>query len=468
MCENAEYKFNVDKAITITAKWSVNTVSYKIEYYLQNLANDSYTLTETTTDSGLTDTTATIEPKDITHFTFNEGYSLNVLESNINGNETTVLKIYYKRNKYDITVVNDNNKAGSVTGSGTYKYEKEITVKATTNIGYIFLGWYSGEELLSTDLTYTFIVDKNITAKFKVKEEMANFNFTSTTTSCQITGIKNKTVTKIIVPNYVTSISSGAFRDSSSLTSVVIGDSVTSIGDRAFSVCSSLTSVVIGDSVTSIGEWAFYDCSKLTSVVIGDSVTSIGEAAFFYCGSLTSVNYTGTIDQWAQIAFGDYAANPLLYAKKLYINGELVTQANITTATKINSCAFYNCDSLTSITIPNSVTSIDPYAFYDCDSLTSVVIGDSVTSIGDYAFFGCSKLTSVVIGDSVTSIGFYAFNSCSSLTSVTFEDTSTWYRTMSRSDWQNKTGGTATSVTTPTTNDDYLKSKYEVYYWYKK
>ena len=79
---------------------------------------------------------------------------------------------------------------------------------------------------------------------------------------------------------------------------------------------------------------------------------------------------------------------------------------------------FEDCDSLTSITIPNSVTSIGDYAFSGCSSLTSVVIGDSVTRIGKNAFRDCRSLTSITIPDGVTSIGAGAFAGCSSLTSI--------------------------------------------------
>jgi hypothetical protein len=83
---------------------------------------------------------------------------------------------------------------------------------------------------------------------------------------------------------------------------------------------------------------------------------------------------------------------------------------------EIGSDAFYNCDNLVSVTIPDSVTSIGSSAFRDCSNLTSIVIPDSVTSIGYDAFRSCSSLESVVIGDSVTSIGHAAFYNCDSLT----------------------------------------------------
>ncbi len=77
--------------------------------------------------------------------------------------------------------------------------------------------------------------------------------------------------------------------------------------------------------------------------------------------------------------------------------------------TSISEAAFYNCASLESITIPDSITSIEDYAFGWCPSLASVTIGNGVTSIGSFAFSWCPSLTSVTIGNSVISIGDSAF-----------------------------------------------------------
>ncbi|MBR6737473.1 MAG: leucine-rich repeat domain-containing protein [Clostridia bacterium] len=169
--------------------------------------------------------------------------------------------------------------------------------------------------------------------------------------------------------------------------------SVTHISRYAFYNCTSLTSVTIGNSVTNILYNSFDGCTSLQSVIIGNSVKSIGGYAFYNCDSLNKVNYLGTIDSWVQIEFGYYTANPLHYAENLYINNELVTNANITTATKISSYAFENCNSLQSVTIGNSVTDIGQRAFYSCSSFISIIIPNRVTSIGGDAFMDCRLLT---------------------------------------------------------------------------
>ena len=99
--------------------------------------------------------------------------------------------------------------------------------------------------------------------------------------------------------------------------------------------------------------------------------------------------------------------------------------------TSIGDTAFWECSSLTSVTIPDSVTSIGMGAFYNCRSLTSVTIPDSVTSIGSVVFGGCTSLTSVTISNSVTTIGNGAFQNCTSLSKVYFKGT--------KAEWDNIT-----------------------------
>ena len=111
-----------------------------------------------------------------------------------------------------------------------------------------------------------------------------------------------------------------------------------------------------------------------------------------------------------------------VYSKYDSKTKEYITQYHTYNVVAISSSAFENCDGLTSVTIPDSITSIGAKAFLNCDGLTSVTIPDSVTSIGKHAFCGCSGLTSVTIGNGVKSMGKDAFSFCASLTSVTIDD----------------------------------------------
>ena len=85
----------------------------------------------------------------------------------------------------------------------------------------------------------------------------------------------------------------------------------------------------------------------------------------------------------------------------------------------IQSNAFENCSSLTSVILPNSITSIGENAFSHCTGLTSIEIPDSVTSIGNSAFSHCIGLNSVTIGNSVDSIGHSSFSQCRNLFVIT-------------------------------------------------
>lgn len=86
---------------------------------------------------------------------------------------------------------------------------------------------------------------------------------------------------------------------------------------------------------------------------------------------------------------------------------------------KIENNAFANCQSLRSVTIPDSVTGIGDYAFSSCGSLSKVQIPNSVTGIGSYAFYSCKSLKEIIIPDSVKSIGSYAFKNCTYVNSLT-------------------------------------------------
>ena len=141
----------------------------------------------------------------------------------------------------------------------------------------------------------------------------------------------------------------------------------------------------VADNKATITEFdtTYSGALSITNELGGCPVTSIGHSAFFDCKSLTSVTIPASV-------------------------------------TSIGESAFYFCESLTSITIPDSVTSIGNSAFYVCNSLPSVSLPGGVTNIGASAFANCNMLSSVVIPDTVDSIGDQAFEYCYTLASVLF------------------------------------------------
>lgn len=92
---------------------------------------------------------------------------------------------------------------------------------------------------------------------------------------------------------------------------------------------------------------------------------------------------------------------------------------DITVATH-SSVQRYNM-SLTSVSMPDSITSIEKYAFHCCYGLAPISFPSSLTTIGEYAFYGCKSLTLISLPSNLDSIGDYAFAYCNSLTEVTFE-----------------------------------------------
>ncbi|MBR4189491.1 MAG: InlB B-repeat-containing protein [Kiritimatiellae bacterium] len=238
-------------------------------------------------------------------------------------------------------------------------------------------------------------------------------------------------LTSVVIPDSVLNIRECAFLMCNGITSVSIPNSVTNIGNGAFWYCKALKSVDIPDSVRRIETRAFRGCSGLSSITFGNSIESIEYDAFRSCSALTAI-HIHDLAAWCRISFdGTWYTNPLYDAGHLYLDGKEITDlvlpgsvasvgnfANATglaTATiqngttVIRDSAFEECASLTTVTIPASVTNIGVNAFYNDRKLSSVALSDGLESIGASAFYYCLALTTLVIPDSVTSVGADAF-----------------------------------------------------------
>ena len=183
------------------------------------------------------------------------------------------------------------------------------------------------------------------------------------------------------------------------------GYPVTGIGDEAFRGCSDLTSVVIPDSVKSIGARAFFQ-SRVATVAIGRGVSSIGESAFAWCPNLAQFQLDASNPNFALLDGVLLTKDrKTLVSCPCLKSGEYEIPEGVT---RIGGGAFFYCDNLTSVIIPESVTEIGDVAF--CTPfLNAMIIPDSVRNIGDSAFTDCGART-LVIGNHVESIGEGAFN----------------------------------------------------------
>lgn len=187
------------------------------------------------------------------------------------------------------------------------------------------------------------------------------------------------------------------------LTEVVIKDGVTEIGNQTFQGCTGLTNVTIPDSVQKIGAWAFCLCVGLKNVDIPANV-EIGNSSFRRSG-LEQVTVSGG-------SVGQYAFHRNVSLKKIDINCETIGDE-----------AFSGCDSLTDITLRNSVKTLGDKVFYTCKNLENVEIPSTVTDIGEKTFYSCPKLKEAVIrAGTVKKDTLY---NCPALTTLIISDNAT-------------------------------------------
>lgn len=324
---------------------------------------------------------------------------------------TLLLSLTGCKKKYTVTF--DSNGGNSIKEQEVVKGDKIIEPSKPTKYGCEFDGWYVNDEkwnFVEYEVTENIILK----AKWILKGTKGlNYKLSDDGKYYIVTGKGTTTESEIIIPiEYnklpVKEIGEYAFYNCRSLTSIEIPNSVITIGRAAFYGCTSLTSIqipfvgstlegksnaffgyifgattyldhsscvpkslkkVIITGGKSIGNSAFYECTSIESIEIPRSVTTIRMYAFAKCKNLTSINVNKSNKYYKSI-------DGNLYTK----DGRTLIQYSIGKNEK-------------TFVIRDSVTSIGKVAFYECTSLESIEIPDSVRMIEDGAFLHCINLT---------------------------------------------------------------------------
>ncbi len=267
--------------------------------------------------------------------------------------------------------------------------------------------------------------------------------------SCLCNGMRK--LTKILIPNSVTSIDFGAFYDCTGLTSVTIPGSVTSIGYSAFELCSGLTSIIVeADIPPTLGDEAFVNTNNCSIYVPCGALYDYRMAWYSYYSRIrnkpleysiigkVNIEGAGSI-QLPQtkcdsiLAIPNYGYHFVQWSDGNTDNPRSITLIQDTTFTaefaidKSGTCGADNLlkwsyeDKTSTLTISGKGELTQNYTFgiEAPTQMKTLVIGDDVTSIGDSAFFGMTTINHLSIGGNVEFVGNYAFAECKNFDDIT-------------------------------------------------
>ena len=205
--------------------------------------------------------------------------------------------------------------------------------------------------------------------------------------------VNGERLTRLRIPDSITSIPSYAFNRCPGLTEVVIPPHVTSIGKNAFDSCYDLKRVEI-QGKTSIETYAFYKCVNLTEVILSDEVENMDRFVFMKCQSLSKIKFPSGMTNIPEGTFFDC------------INLSDVTLSD--GLQEIKSGAFYECSGLKSISLPDSLLSVN--SSFNKSGLEKIELPEGVKNVS--GFESCKNLQEVVIPSTASDIWAYAFDDC--------------------------------------------------------
>ncbi len=368
------------------------------------------------------------------------------------------IKALYNVQKYTVSFI--SNGGNEIEDIKNLTYGSTIELPIPKKEGYMFKGWYVGNNVNSGLFTST----NQVTSDLVLYARWEHYNIGAYRLSY------DKNVNKYIIAKYegyeeeviipdsynnieIYKIGESAFIENFFVQSISMPNNILYIGQAAFYNCINLESIQLSDNLIGLGSDAFYNCTRLNNVTIPSGIETLSNTVFGNCTSLTNINLPNGLKTIDNGAFS--------YCTKLS-NINIPSSVNI-----INNSAFYNCSSLKVITIPDNVTTIANYVFYNCTKLETINISQNsklsdvgnfaftntawynnqpdgviyinkiaykykgvmplnhveiilpgTIAISPYAFANCSTLNSINLSDSLIVIGEASFYNCSSLTSI--------------------------------------------------
>ena len=288
-----------------------------------------------------------------------------------------------------------------------------------------YWNYYSSSSQLKTIWNVAGLPQQNADWEYVEKNDgtMALVRYLGTATAVTVpTTLSGKTVSEIC---------GNCFKDKTIINNIYIPSSVTIISasytsDSPFYGCNRSAVIYCGASSKPSGwgnGWNYYSSSSQLKTIWNVAGFPQQNSDWEYVertdGNIRILKYLGLSTDVTVLSTLSSKTVVEIYDDCFKDNSTLTSVTIPDSVTRIGSSAFYNCRSLTSITIPNGVKGIVNYSFYNCSSLTSITIPSSVTSIGYYAFYNCTAMTRIYIPSSVTTITassystspFYGWNS---------------------------------------------------------
>lgn len=387
-CNGEEWLFNsnvVMNNMTLTARWMPN--NYEVQFTNEKGSNPETMNVEY--DSNV------ILPlvNEVPGYTFNGWFDGSKLISNgtwkISKNTTLVAS--WTRNSHQ--VIFDTDGGNTINPLSVYSFTEIDELPVPEKADYEFLGWYSGNQLVTAPLA---VEDSNINLKAHWQGVTEKFDFTDDEAGTGIAIQQYKLDEEsIIVPDTiagknVTTILTGAFKNKTNLKTIDFGNNTVNFEFKSIENCNALEEIKInGSSITTL------------NYIFGNEgliPTSLERIVFKECSK----------------KFGDSIFDGLVTSRfKVYVNAEIRTAP---------ADAFFQCDIITELYFCDYITSFNNRVVCDLSNLTYIKLPSNLRSTGMNNFINCPNLKFIIYPISLTSCDYAGL--CAENSVILVENTS--------------------------------------------